>query len=133
MFYYSRSGDMAAAWELVGQSIGIMHIRREGDITPAYRIYGNGSRTSLPHRPRGTVYFDEWSRPDFVAVCGQFPAWGKLFDAVRLDYWKYLRELGIAPSDDAPHVKSDAAASAHGEEVPKGIAPQDQRGAEMMA
>lgn len=122
MLYYSRSGDLAAAWELVGHSIGVMHIRRDGDLTPAYRIYSNGTRCSLPHRPRGTVYFDEWCRPDLVMVSGWFPAWGKLFDAVRLDYWKYLRELGIAPSDTTPPLNSDARASWCGEEVSEGTA-----------
>lgn len=124
MFCRSRSGDMAAAWALVGDSIEIMHICRDGDLSPAYRIFSNGSRMSLPHRPRGTVYFDPWSPPDLVVVSGWFPARGKLFDAVRLDYWKYLHALGRAAIDETQPLDRDAVASWRGEEGPKGIATQ---------
>ncbi|WP_433635547.1 hypothetical protein [Nocardia sp. CA-120079] len=93
---------MAAAWELVGCSVEIMHIRRDGDLTPAYRIFSNGTRTLLPHRTRGTVYFDEWNRPDLVVVRGWFPSWAKLFDVVARDCWKYLDELGLTPYDGEP-------------------------------
>ncbi|AYF75287.1 hypothetical protein D7D52_17000 [Nocardia yunnanensis] len=110
MLYYSRSGEMAAAWELHGHSIEVMHIRCDGDLTPAYRIFSDGSRLSLPHRPQGTVYFDEWSRPDLATVAAWLPTWDRLFDAVQRDYFKYLCELGVAPSDEIAALSLDAPA-----------------------
>jgi len=92
MFYTEIDGGLCAGWELCGHSIEMLWIRDERSSLTAYRLLNDGKKATLHGNAAGSIYFDEWNRPDLAQVREWLPAYWLLYDQIRKQFWEHVQE-----------------------------------------
>ena len=93
MFYTEIRDGLCAGWELSGHNIEMLWIRDERSSVQAYRLFNDGKKATLHGKAAGSIYFDEWSRPDLAQVREWLPQFWKLYDQIRTQYWEHMKEM----------------------------------------
>jgi hypothetical protein len=98
----TRVGNVHAGWRMVGHRIEVLFLRDVTDPTPAYRLRQNGDTIPIPLGQCGFVEFDEYALPDLAQVREWFPRHGRLWDAVRAQFWEAWLPTSVPDPMDRP-------------------------------